>query len=242
MQILNIGCGTKTSQHASVINLDWSIYLRLRRNRIARRAAQLILRGERRERLLSLGDNVRLHDLRKGLPFESDTVDVVYHSHFLEHLDRPYAGTFLREVHRVLRRSGIHRIVVPDFEATCRKYLDHVALCDGDASRHSEHESYIADVIEQSVRREAAGTSQQSPALRWVENRVLGDARKRGETHQWMYDRISLAQLLSSSGFREPQVVSHSRSGIEGWLELGLDVDALGREYKPGSLYMECTK
>jgi SAM-dependent methyltransferase len=242
MQILNIGCGTKASEHADVINIDWSVYLRLRQNAVARWVAQRMLKGERRERFHSLGDNVRVHDLRKGLPFPSGSIDVVYHSHFLEHLDRASVPGFLNEVRRVLRPAGIHRIVVPDFEVSCKRYLDHVTACDRDSQEHSRHDAFVGELIEQSVRREAAGTSQQPPCWRWLENRILGDARKRGETHQWMYDRISLAQLLISAGFRNPEKTSFERSLIAGWSELGLDQDSAGNEYKPDSLYMECTK
>jgi hypothetical protein len=65
------------------------------------------------------------HDLSKGIPFESDSVDAVCHSHVLEHLDRPVAGAFLKETLRVLKPGGIYRIVVPDFEFLCREDVMH---------------------------------------------------------------------------------------------------------------------
>jgi SAM-dependent methyltransferase len=240
MQILNIGCGTKTSDDPSVVNLDWSLYLRIKQSPIARRVASSLLTGERKARLLALGDNIRVHDMRKGLPFPNGTVDVVYHSHFLEHLDRSDVPAFLSEVRRVLRSGGVHRIVVPDFEVACRRYLEHVNRCERDLEARDAHEDYIAELLEQSVRREAFGTSQQTPVRRWLENRILGDARKRGETHQWMYDRISLSQLLLSAGFCAPRQLSHAESQVRAWSALGLDQDATGSEYKPNSLYMEC--
>jgi hypothetical protein len=94
----------------------------------------------------------------------------------------------------------------------------------------------------QSVRREAHGTSQQRPLRRFVENLLLGDARKRGETHQWMYDRFNLAALLQFCGFTRPCMRSFDHSAIDDWHSLGLDMDKSGNEYRPESLYMEATK
>ena len=180
-----------------------------------------------------------VHDLRKGIPFESESVDVVYHSHLLEHLDRDVAERFLIEAKRVLKPGGIQRIVVPDFEKLARGYIAHLARCAEEPNEHARHEIYIAAMIEQSVRRESRGPSEQSPLRRRIENVLLGDARRRGETHQWMYDRISLGTLLVRLGFRDPRVHQYHSSGVAGWNRYGLDVDEQGRQYKLESLYLE---
>jgi len=70
-----------------------------------------------------------VHNLSKELPFPSGSVDVVYHSHFLEHLDKPLARNFLIEVKRVMKNAAIHRIGVPDFQILCKQYIEHVLLC-----------------------------------------------------------------------------------------------------------------
>lgn len=61
----------------------------------------------------------------------------------------------------------------------------------------------------------------------------------RGERHRWMYDRISLADLLREAGFSEPRVVAPSESAIPGFAHYELDADAAGRPHKPDSLFME---
>ena len=94
-------------------------------------------------------------------------------------------------------------------------------------------------MLEQSVRREAAGTLMQPTVRRWIENRLLGDARRRGETHQWMYDRISLATLLRKLGYSDVRAWTFDTSGIPGWADYGLDTLPDGSEYAPGSIYME---
>jgi SAM-dependent methyltransferase len=240
--ILNLGCGSKTSAHPDVVNVDWSIVLYIRKNPLLRAIAPLLLNGARLSRLKSLPSNIVVHDLRKGIPFESGSVDAVYHSHVLEHFDRDAAPRFLAEVTRVLKPGGIHRIVVPDLETQCRDYLKSLEACAIDPSRAGQHDERVAALLEQSVRREASGTSRQKPLRRRVENLLLGDARKRGETHQWMYDRVNLASLLSRLGYRGVRVRSYRQSGIPDWERIGLDLDAQAAEYKPGSLYVEATR
>lgn len=53
-------------------------------------------------------------DLNEGLEFiESATVDAVYSSHFLEHVEN--LGNFMKEIHRVLKTNGIFESKVPHF-------------------------------------------------------------------------------------------------------------------------------
>lgn len=242
VKILNLGCGTKVSPSPEVINIDWSLYLRVKEHRLLRAIAPLVVKGERLNRFNALPDNIMVHNVAKRLPFDSDSIDVVYHSHLLEHLDRDLAKNFLLEVKRVLKLGGIQRIVVPDLEKPCRAYLSHFPMCENDADEAGRHDAYVAAMIEQSVRREADGTSHQKPLRRFIENALLGDARRRGETHQWMYDRINLGALLVSLGYKNPQLQKHDTSLIPHWNEYGLDLDERGNEYKPESLYIEAQK
>lgn len=242
MVILNLGCGTKTSSSPNIVNVDWSIFLRVKRNPLLRPFAPLAFRGARLQRYRALPNNILVHDLSKGIPFSDESVDAVYHSHLLEHLDCEIAASFLLEIKRVLKPNGVHRIVVPDFEKAARLYLADIALCERDVSCADRHDQYIAPMIEQSVRRRAAGTSQQSPPRQFVENLLLGDARRRGETHQWMYDRFNLSALLTRLGYHDPRVERFNTSRIPGWNEYALDQDGLGTEYKTESLYLEVQK
>ncbi len=66
---------------------------------------------------------VRRWDILRGLPYEDSSVDFVYMSHVLEHLDPTAAETLLVECKRVLRCGGIIRVVVPDLEDIVENYL-----------------------------------------------------------------------------------------------------------------------
>ena len=252
--ILNLGCGTRVSNSPDIVNVDRSLILRLKRaseskvfSRLLTPLLPLFLDGDRLQRFHSYsGNNILIHNLANGIPFESASVDMVYNSHMLEHLDRPVAERFLAEARRVLKPGGIHRIVVPDFEKMCRTYIAHVEYCDANPCRPSDrgdpHDSYIAPIIEQSVRREASGMSRQPWMRRLIEGLLVGDARRRGETHQWMYDRISLKEKLVCAGYEEVRLQDYQSSLLRNWADYGLDVDENGREYKPGSLYMEALR
>jgi len=242
MIIANLGCGTKTSNDSRVINVDRSIYLILKKHKHLRRIAKTFFNDFRFQLIDKLPENVVVHDLSKGIPFGDNSCDVVYHSHVLEHIDRDKVELFLAEVKRVLKPGGIHRIVIPDFEYLCNQYISHIAACDKSPRLVCEHENYIISLIEQCVRKESAISKLQKPLKRFVENVVLGDARKRCETHQWMYDRITLTSILLSAGYSNIKLQSFDSSYIPDWNEIGLDLDDKGGAYTQGSLYIEALK
>jgi SAM-dependent methyltransferase len=241
--ILNLGCGTKTSQDC--INIDWSATIRLVTNPLLRACAPHFLNEAQMEKVRRL-DRVTPHDLRKGIPYPNDSVDAVYHSHILEHIDRDSVMGFLVEIRRVLKPGAVHRIVVPDLERLARQYLDAFedagskGVCTTDWRRHDLN---IKEMIEQMVRRRSAAVCNLGPLRREIESFVFGDARRRGETHQWMYDRINLPGLLTEAGFREITQVDYNTSRIPRWHDIGLDLDFDRlREYKAQSIYFESIK
>lgn len=241
-RVVNLGCGPKVSSHPDVVNIDWSIYLRFRSSALLSWLPRLVLRGERLRRYLSLPANIVAHDLVHGIPLPADSVDVVYHSHMLEHIDRDRVAAFQAEVLRVLKPGGVQRIVVPDLELLARRYLASLEAVRTEPAVRLRHDDSVAELLEQSVRRDAAAARSLSGWRRSIYTWVFGDARRRGETHQWMYDAENLSALLEACGFRDVAVVTFDRSCIPGWGAYGLDVDDGGRQYKPDSLYVEAVK
>lgn len=240
MIVLNLGCGSRTSERC--INIDWSWPIRLKASPVGRRLAPLVVGGERLASFDALAGDLVVHDLRKGIPMPDASVDAVYHSHVFEHIDRDAVDGFLDEVCRVLKPGGIHRIVVPDLEGLVRNYLADLDACVAGTADPDDHDRRVHAFVEQMVRREASGTSRQSPVRRRMENAFLGDARQRGETHQWMWDRVNISSVLAAAGFGEIAIVDHLTSRIPDWTGFGLDQVADGSEYKPGSLYVECIR
>ena len=124
-----------------------------------------------------------MHDLQKGLPYANNSIDAVYHSHLLEHIDRTEVKVFLMEIFRVLKPNGVQRIVVPDLYFLCKSYVENYEKCINQNKLIKKHDNYVAAILEQAVRKEASGSSKQNKILRKIENLILGDARKRGESN-----------------------------------------------------------
>lgn len=244
--ILNLGCGAKTSP--ACVNIDRNIHLRIARNPVLFQLALWTLSEQRKRHLRNLKTNILMFDLRKGIPYPDNSADAIYHSHVLEHIDRNLsdgerdnARGFLNECLRVLKPGGVLRVVVPDFELSCRRYIEVLDRARSGHINGSEVDQAVNLILGQAVRKKAHGSSRQRPLLRLFENILLGDARQRGETHQWEYDEISLELLMRSAGFREAARADYATSRIPRWNEIGLDREN-GNEYKPNSLYMEGIK
>ena len=54
------------------------------------------------------------HDLTKGIPFEDNSCDGIFLSHFVEHLDAQQAVSLIKECKRVLMPGGVMVVSVPD--------------------------------------------------------------------------------------------------------------------------------
>lgn len=54
-------------------------------------------------------------DVTKPLPFESDSVDFIFHEMLIEHLKPVEAWDFLDECYRILKPGGVVRVTFPDF-------------------------------------------------------------------------------------------------------------------------------
>lgn len=106
------------------------------------------------------------HDLAYGIPFDDESVDFVYSSHFLEHLYRADAQRILSESYRVLRLGGTIRVSVPDLEYAVSLYhagrrhemLSNYFFVEDDASHYARHK-YMYDFVLLSEALSTAGFS-----------------------------------------------------------------------------------
>lgn len=128
MKLLNLGCGQK--YHKDWINIDF----------------------------ISNSDNVIPHNLLEGIPLENKSVNVVYHSHVLEHFSKIDGLNFVKECFRVLKPSGIIRIAVPDLETIAKEYLKNLELAAiGDKDGKNNYEWIKLELLDQMVRNESGG-------------------------------------------------------------------------------------
>lgn len=62
-------------------------------------------------------------DLREPLPFDDNSVDFIFHEHFMEHLTVEEGQVSVKDCLRVLKPGGVLRIATPDLELAVDKYL-----------------------------------------------------------------------------------------------------------------------
>jgi len=62
-------------------------------------------------------------DLRHGIPAHDGSLDLIYHSHMLEHLSYEDGIAFLKDCNRALTPGGKLRLLVPDLEAFSKAYV-----------------------------------------------------------------------------------------------------------------------
>ena len=98
-------------------------------------------------------------DIRKPLPYPDQIFDAVYLFHILEHLTPEEASTFLREIYRVLKFSGIVRISTPDLEDICRAYLSRLKDYEGSSTEKNllRYEWSVLELLDQIVRVRSGG-------------------------------------------------------------------------------------
>lgn len=126
MKLLNVACGNRF--HKDWINIDFHASSR----------------------------DVNSINILKGLPYPDNSFDVVYSSHFIEHLTKNQADFVLQEIFRVLKREGIVRIVVPDLENICREYLEILSGIQ-DNNNKKKYEWIIVELLDQMVRTDSGG-------------------------------------------------------------------------------------
>jgi SAM-dependent methyltransferase len=91
-------------------------------------------------------------DLLGRLPLADATADLVYSSHFLEHIPRNQVARFIQECWRILKPGGLFRMVVPDLENLCRTYLHH-----RDQGENEKANFLVLELLDQCVRRQSGG-------------------------------------------------------------------------------------
>jgi len=130
-------------------------------------------------------------DATKKIPLKNNSVACIYSSHMLEHLSRDGALAFLRESLRILKKSGVLRIAVPDLRLAINNYLT-----DGDA------DNFMEKILVQ------------APAIDSIKEKlqlIITGYRQ----HQWMYDGKSLTLLMKTSGFRNVRVFIKGKTSIK---------------------------
>jgi predicted SAM-dependent methyltransferase len=61
-------------------------------------------------------------NLSDGIPLNDNSIDVVFSSHFLEHLTKTDGQQLLNDIYRILKPGGLVRILVPDLDLAIQRF------------------------------------------------------------------------------------------------------------------------
>lgn len=165
---LNLGCGMKTPREW--VNVDYGPGPIIRKIPVVGALSRHFLR-------FKWNKGIYLHDLRKPLPWASESIEYIYSSHTLEHLTKRDGEKLIAEAYRILLPNGVLRIVVPDLRDAVDGYLQ------GDRCAR--------DFL---VSLGAIDTSNRS-LLRRVYGLISGAG------HRCMYDEKALSGVMTDAGF-----------------------------------------
>lgn len=95
---------------------------------------------------------VKQANLLSRLPISDNSADIVYSSHFLEHIPRDKVPGFLSECYRVTKSGGKLRLVLPDWEELCGTYLRF-----RHEGQHDKADFVMLEMLDQCVRKKSGG-------------------------------------------------------------------------------------
>ncbi len=194
---LRVNLGAGLQQREGWISYDRSRAVYFARSRFLKRVVRLAhsLRLTSKQQPLPWPPDTRVHDLTSGIPHASGSVDAIYSSHMLEHVEPKDAQFILRECHRVLKPGGVLRVVVP-LKAAARAYTE------GDRGYFPSEAPTIGDAFVETLylRRASQGNL--------LERAVRRGLRTDDDGHKWMYDAESLTLRVHQAGFRDVERVN----------------------------------
>lgn len=167
------GCGLSSPENWK--NFDCSPSLRLQRIPLMGKAFRSWMN-------VKFPKEVRVGDIRKGLPLPLGSCDGVYCSHVLEHLSYQDFSIALENTYKLLRKGGVFRLVMPDLEHFILEY-----------QKNKESNSLASvDFMRQTLLRSEG----RPKGFRSFFNQAIGNS-----DHLWLWDARSTIQLLEKAGF-----------------------------------------
>jgi predicted SAM-dependent methyltransferase len=165
--------------------------------------------------------NILFWDCRRSLPFEDESVDIIFAEHVFEHFAHPLeTDPFLAECLRCLHSGGILRIVVPDAGRYLSLYPQGLEAFVPVRPLSTDHEGF---------RDHWLGSLYETPM------ELINAVFRQGHQHKFAYDAETLCLHLRKAGFG---AAIQQTFGVTKWTEEPPDTPERATE----SLYVEGVK
>ncbi len=210
---INIGCGTHPIN--GWINYDFNVFIFFAKVSILRKILnrlKFIPDGYKEFMDQVIKENIHFANAGKHLPERDNSVNVIYSSHMLEHLDKEETIQFLKEAKRILVSEGIIRVAVPDFDKLVNDYLE-----------TNNPSKFIAD--------SCLVGAKPTTIIKKIQYLIQG--------HGWhfnMYNKNTLVALFKKNGFNEIKIIDPGDTRINSTDGLDLYV------HVNNSIYLEAIK
>jgi predicted SAM-dependent methyltransferase len=199
LRYINIGCGAHPFPGWK--NYDHNIFIFFARINLLRsllKNMNFIPVGFKEFMDIAASKKIKYADGGKHIPEANNTIDALYSSHMLEHLDEDETHVFLTESKRILKDGGIIRLVVPDFDILIRSY-----------NHHNNPAEFIKDSC-------LVGQKPKS---------LIKKLQYLFQGHGWhfsMYNQKTLVALLARYEFKNIQILQEGETNISGCEQLNL--------------------
>lgn len=180
------------------------------------------------------------YDMRaQALPYDSSTVEAIYCSHVIEHIEPEYVERFVRESFRVLKPGGVLRVVTPDARfllAQVRLGLDFFDWHPRWSGREAAWDCFIDEISTQAVGLHRFGLDEGYETF--TVEKLAGELEPKSifdvKSHVsvWTFDRLK--EFGESAGFSD--VIESKFQGSAHSNLKGPDID---RTHPEMSLYVE---
>ena len=160
------------------------------------------------------------YDLKKGIPASLNSLEVIYHSHLLEHLDHESGIIFLRNCYQCLSEDGVMRFALPDLKIWCDNYVNNNKIF----FQTYKNQYYYG--LEKSWKDyNSKGHVFSSMLYNWG--------------HKMVYDFASLEEKLSKIGYKN---IYRAKWGYSDLIPSIKELEPLQSDRKFESLVIECRK
>lgn len=171
------------------------------------------------------GADIRLDLCRYFIPVKSNTYDLIYSSHTLEHIYMDVIEDVLREICRILKPGGIFRVTVPDMKKAVLAYINEDARFWQDIHGDNFEEKPLGLYLSRFIT---------TVSLNRYDSNV-------GQGHVIGWDFETLKWMLEQTGFENVVRKNYGETEYEEFLEIENNWPARER-WADKTLFLECSK